>query len=114
MTLAGLKKNITLMTTLVGAQIVSSVVTFDNFEEKAGVQYFSTLNPCAKFFSVQSETTGAISLQGSGQLVGQTATIVEADLFAGQFALIQATDAVLLPLHKWGNSCNVNPWKPSR
>lgn len=114
LTLAGLKKNITLMTTLVGAQIVSSVVTFDKFEEKAGIQYFSTLNPCAKFFSVQSETTGAISLQGSGQLVGQTTTIVEADLFAGRFALIQATDAVLLPLHKWGNSCNVSPWRPSR
>lgn len=83
------------------------------FNDNVGSMYFNTLNPCAKFFSVQGPgDSGALMVQGSGMLVNQSANITQSDLVAGKFALVQVLDRVLLPLHKWGSSCECNPWKP--
>jgi len=113
LTLSGLVKNATLLSNLVGAHIVTRVLPWQAMIYYAGYVYYNTLNPCAKFYSVESKT-GAISLQGQGMLVGQSANVTQSDLIAGRFALIQAIDAVLLPLHRYGGGCITSPWKPPR
>ena len=110
MTLSALVKNTTLLSNLVGAHIVTRVLPWQAMLNYAGFVYFNTLNPCAKFYSLEANT-GGITLQGQGMLLGQSANVTQSDLIAGQFALIQELDAVLLPLHRYGGGCITSPWK---
>jgi hypothetical protein len=111
LTFEGLLQNTSLLNNLVAAHILTKAVDWYSLDILT-YHYFSTLNSCAKFFTQQDSDTGEVVLVGQGSLQGMSAHIIEANLYGGSVALIQAIDSVLLPLHKWG-TCSSPTWRPT-
>lgn len=111
LTFEGLLQNTSLLNNLVAAHILTKAVDWYSLDMLT-YHYFSTLNSCAKFFTQQDSDTGEVVLVGQGSLQGMSAHIIEANLYGGSVALIQAIDSVLLPLHKWGR-CSSPTWRPT-
>lgn len=64
-----------------------------------------TCDSCSTFYVYQDWWSGDLVLSGIGNTQSQTAAIVARDLVAGENALIQAVDAVMLPVRQWSKHC---------
>jgi len=99
----------TLLPAIMSSLILPNVYNLLELEHKAGSNYFVTFNSCSELYTEVTDDN-KVYFRGAGASAGQSATIIEPDLVAGQFALIQKLDAVIIPGSKWGNkSCRYGP-----
>jgi uncharacterized surface protein with fasciclin (FAS1) repeats len=106
-TFVGLLSNSSLLQSIISAHILPSVVPWEKMLYFAGARYFPTCDSCSTFYVYQDWWSGGLVLNGIGNTQSQTAAIVARDLVAGENALIQAVDAVMLPLKKWSKHCTI-------
>lgn len=106
MTFAALLANRTLISSLVSSHILSSVVTweelYDSVYNSSALGYFDTCSTCSRIW-VDETDYGKLTVFGGGSIMDEKALILEANLIAGDFAIMHEIDAVLLPLKLWNN-----------
>lgn len=90
--------------------VISGHILLGNYPwwklENQQMTYLPTASSCATVYFEQEDDPSPLNVFGAGNIVAQSAQLINVDLVAGTNALAHVLNNVLLPLTKWSSRCH--------